>query len=371
MIFSGAPRDGFPNAGRSVYAESVIETNTPPTASEQVKFLRSLQRLLDETRTTSTYKFALLLALADLSVEYGDDSGAPLPLTTTQVASKFLAYYWQHVVPFETASGKICLRQNPDRPPRVLTEIGKAREEFGASLTSALGNRRLLARIEQTVRGMPLTRLQKIGRFTFDFLYADTGPTRELELRPGVAFCFRRFHNLIQDLIRGAWLRFVRDLNAKELGTKVDLGELLFGSRRADLAAARSALVEAEGRICFFCGRDLVAETEQLDHFIPWSRYPRDLGHNLVLSDIGCNRAKGSRLPAVRHLYKWVKRNRLLARPLEDAFVRHGVLHDLAVTLRITHWAYSETAAAEGLSWDRSNAMIPLAPEWTQLLHEG
>lgn len=347
-----------------------MPTKTPPTPLQQIQFLRSLQRLLEETRTTSTYKFALLLALADLSVEYGDDSGAPLPLTTTQVASKFLVYYWQQMVPFETASGKICLRQNPDRPPRVLTEIGKARAESGASLAAAIRNRRLLSRIEQTVRGMPLTRLQRIGKSTFDFLYADMGPTRELELRAGVAFCFRRFHNLIQDLIRGAWLRFVRDLNSKELGTKVDLGEFLFGSRRTDVAAARSALVEAEGRSCFFCGRDLAAESEQVDHFIPWSRYPRDFGHNLVLSDAGCNMAKGNRLPSVSHLDRWVERNRLLAQRLEGAFARHGVLHDLAVTVRIADWAYSETEAAEGLSWERSNVMIPLDPGWKHVLRE-
>ena len=44
-----------------------------PTPSAQVAFLRELQRLLDEGQFTATYKFALLLALADLAVERGDE----------------------------------------------------------------------------------------------------------------------------------------------------------------------------------------------------------------------------------------------------------------------------------------------------------
>src|SRR5262249_22289878 len=48
----------------------------PPTSDEQIKFLVSVQRLLDEGLLVATSKFALLLSLADLSIELGDDSGA-------------------------------------------------------------------------------------------------------------------------------------------------------------------------------------------------------------------------------------------------------------------------------------------------------
>jgi hypothetical protein len=37
----------------------------------------NIQRLLDEGLFTASYKFALLLALAVLSIEQGDDSGEP------------------------------------------------------------------------------------------------------------------------------------------------------------------------------------------------------------------------------------------------------------------------------------------------------
>ena len=36
-----------------------------------------------------------------------------------------------------------------------------------------------------------------------------------------------------------------------------------------------------------------------VDHFIPWRRYPLDLGHNFVLAHSACNSSKGDRLAAV------------------------------------------------------------------------
>jgi hypothetical protein len=72
----------------------------PPSPEEQIGFLVNLQRLLDEGLFVASYKFALLLALADLSIEKGDDSGAPLPLDAAQIAEKFIVYYWRQAVPY-------------------------------------------------------------------------------------------------------------------------------------------------------------------------------------------------------------------------------------------------------------------------------
>ena len=58
-----------------------------------IRFLVNLQRLLDEGLFVAPYKFALLLSLADLSVEKGDDSGAQLTLTIEDLAEKFIQYY--------------------------------------------------------------------------------------------------------------------------------------------------------------------------------------------------------------------------------------------------------------------------------------
>ena len=46
---------------------------------------------------------------------------------------------------------------------------------------------------------------------------------------------------------------------------------------------------------CFCCQRNLSAAAA-VDHFIPWSRYPRDLAHNLMLADDACNSRKSDPL---------------------------------------------------------------------------
>ncbi len=51
-----------------------------PSPEAQLVFLSKLQRLFAEGDFTATYKFALLVSLADLAVELGDDSGEALEL---------------------------------------------------------------------------------------------------------------------------------------------------------------------------------------------------------------------------------------------------------------------------------------------------
>ncbi len=48
---------------------------------------------------------------------------------------------------------------------------------------------------------MPLWKLQTIGPERVGFLYENVGAGRVIELRPGVAYCFRKFHPLIADQV--------------------------------------------------------------------------------------------------------------------------------------------------------------------------
>jgi hypothetical protein len=91
---------------------------------------------------------------------------------------------------------------------------------------------------------MPLKFLQNVGGERLDFLYGEVGEL--IELRPGVAACFRKFHALVGDLVRGAWLRYVRQQNLDILGETTDLNEFLFGSERASLAVVRPVLMDLQ-----------------------------------------------------------------------------------------------------------------------------
>ena len=85
----------------------------------------------------------------------------------------------------------------------------------------------------------PLGSFRPSDRNGFDFRYENTGVGSSIELRPSVAYCFRKFHALLMDLIRGAWARYVRQQNLDILGEATDLNGFLFGSERIDLAVVR------------------------------------------------------------------------------------------------------------------------------------
>jgi hypothetical protein len=110
----------------------------------------------------------------------------------------------------------------------------------------------------------------------------------------------------------------------------------------------------------------------EVDHFISWSRYPVDLGHNFVLADKRCNSQKRDRLPSYEHLCTWVERNHKHGIQLTEEFNRQGITANLAASERIAHWAYAQTEAANGLTWLRGEELIPLASSWrSQLLADG
>jgi hypothetical protein len=344
----------------------------PPTPEEQIRFLVNLQRLLDEGLFTASYKFALLLALADLAVEKGDDSGKVLRLTTEQIAGKFVQYYWRQAAPYAAPSYAKVLQQNTGKQAAIVNIVREARESYGDSL-SALMNRaatwkQLLRRVATVVSVMPLWKLQTVGPERLEFLYQNTGVGPAVDLLPGVAYCLRKFHALISDLVRGAWVRYVRQQNLDLLGETADLNEFLFGSERAALAVVRPVLMDIQNGRCFYCQSPLPPSGTHVDHFIAWARYPVDLGHNFVLADSRCNGKKRDRLPACQHLAAWVERNSRFGDQIGEALEERGIISKLDSSKRVTEWAYAQTEAAGGLTWLRADEMIPLAAEWRGLL---
>jgi hypothetical protein len=347
-----------------------------PTAQEQLRFLINLQRLLAEGQFVATYKYALLLALADIAVEAGHKSGHTLTIPTKQIAEKFIQYYWRQCTPYILRLGSLSpvLRQNTGQQAAILRLVMQARRRYGDSLTRAQrdagGWKSLVRDIDYVVRVMPLWKLQTLGRAPFDFLYENRGKGTSIALRPGVAYCLRQFYTLIGDLVRGAWVRYVRRYNQDALGTTADLSEFLFGSERSELGTVRQILEEVQSGRCFYCERALLRHVGHADHFIPWSKYPVDLGHNFVMAHERCNIAKADHLAAADYLRAWAERNARHRVHLAEEFTRHGVLHDLATSLRIAQWAYQQTFEAGGLTWRKKEDLVPLPRDWQQpILH--
>ena len=162
-------------------------------------------------------------------------------------------------------------------------------------------------------------------------------------------------------------MRFVQWLNAGSLGNSPDLGTFLFGQARASLEVYRPILLDVQGGDCLYCRKPL-SRLAQVDHFIPWARYPADLGHNFVLAHDRCNNAKSDYLASEDHLAAWIDRNRFHRAELDARLAEASLPSDLRATVQIARWMYGQTEKANGHVWVDERVMRHLGPGWCHCL---
>jgi 5-methylcytosine-specific restriction endonuclease McrA len=119
---------------------------------------------------------------------------------------------------------------------------------------------------------------------------------------------------------------------------------------RRSLAEAQTILRDVQESRCLYCER-AVGKDAAVDHFVPWSRYPVDFGHNLVLSHARCNANKSDSLAAFEHLHRWCDRNLEYLQVLADRFDEKGIAHNLVASWQITRWAYEQAESAHAQVW--------------------
>ena len=333
-----------------------------PTEGFQLDFLRKLQRLFNEGQFVATYKFALLNAIADLAVECDDDIDGGLTLSLDLIAEKFIELYWRHSLPFVASGGSDAglLVQNNGIQAGVLNLLNDMRTQHGVHTLAGLRAHRhwnsLVRKTRQIILKMPLWKLQFISGAHENFLYPKTDSTLEIRLYPGIPFCLRLFHPLVLQLTRQHWLEHIRAIPANQplLGNSADLELFLFGEERAALVQASDFLHDLQQAKCFYCGRR-IQEGAQVDHFIPWSRYPRDLGFNFVLAHAKCNQDKRDTLASQPHVERWLERNDVHRREIVGNLSNYFPC-DSRLTYRVATWAYSLDKEASARLWDGVSA---------------
>ncbi|HEY6274204.1 MAG TPA: hypothetical protein VIX19_19650 [Terriglobales bacterium] len=166
-----------------------------------------------------------------------------------------------------------------------MNRVRAARQRYGDSLAAIVKQtvveRESRRETSKIIRIMPLWKLQTVGQERLDFLYENTGTGTTIELRPGVVYCCRKFHALISDLVRGAWVRYARQQNLDLLGETADLNEVLFGSERAALAAMRPVLIDIQQGRSFYCNKPLSPEGTHVDQLHSLGSLPHRLGPQL------------------------------------------------------------------------------------------
>ena len=320
-------------------------------------FLGKLQRIFSESDFTATYKFALLIALADLAVELGADNGEELMVSIRQISERFIQMYWRQALPYGTGRSNTSpgiLTQNNGVQAAVVSAIAAFRTQHGAAtpqLARTLPEyQMLLGTVAKTVSAQPLNYLQNFGGITDAFLYERAGAGK-VKFKPGVAYCLRRFQPLVQQLARSHWVDHIKRnrRNADILGQADDLEDFLFSASRQSLLVMGQGLRKIDGAKCFYCTQALTEV--DVDHFVPFSQYPRDLAHNFVLAHPRCNRSKSDTLAAGPHLERWLERIGRHADALQEIGMAAGMLADAQVSRKIAAWGYATAIARGGSAW--------------------
>lgn len=282
--------------------------------------------ILDEGAFSATYKYAVMLALLDLCFEKTTARGEPpQTLTTRELAEKVLALYWPQCVPYD---GGDFLRQGSGGQAEIVQRIIEFRRDHDTSDSAPRSAtpeyERLVRFIEWKLIEMPIPRLQILGATEDRVLYeygwsqdvrqgvvsayqrGDPGAfDNRLLLGPGVGAALMSLNTLLRPFIQREWLRLVEQFNRARL-PQARLAEFLFDRDRAALLRVRAPLLRLQDRRCFYC-RDALASAVEVDHFVPWARYPNNAIDNLVASHARCNNQKRDFLAAAPHVESWLK----------------------------------------------------------------
>lgn len=332
--------------------------NSIPTALEQLKFLKNIQLILQSGSFSSTYKFALLISLSRLAIEKGEDSGEQLALEYSDIAEKFIELYWKQAVPYTfNDEGQLILNQNNGKQAAIVNRIIELRQIYSSlgllRRDSAVWSK-LVKDVARTVKEMPARYLQNINGQNFEFLYLLDQCKKQLILLPQVMFCLRQFSEIIEELCQKHWIDYIRknSSNAPILNQLPNLEQFMFEPNRNQLNAVANILVELQECKCFYCNKPMKKGSYAVDHFIPWSMYPSDTGHNFVLADSSCNSKKSNLLASNEFLYKWQERNEEQDLIIVDRISVLGFLTDKERSHKVAEWAYAQGKENTYLMWN-------------------
>ena len=282
--------------------------------------------LVDSGRKSATYKLATLLALIDVvTAKTRIDDPSPGIVSGREVGRRVIELYWPQTADYRGHP----LRQSAQND--IPAKLARWRQIHGLEPEASLEDARrakpdewlqLEADLVGIVIGMPLAKLQRFGdgrhaaeeRFIYQFGWRDEVKPKtvaradfddSLILQPRVGKWLVQLAPLLRPLVQTKWAALVARQNQDVVDIH-QLDEFLFGATRISLDRVRAPLVEAQHGRCFYCR--LPMRAAEVDHFLPWSRYPDNTLDNLVAAHRTCNGAKSASIAALEHLEAWCER---------------------------------------------------------------
>jgi len=333
-----------------------------PAFDFQIKFIKYIQWLLESGSYTSTYKFALLMSLVNVAIESGVHGNETLFISYEHLAEHYIKLYWKQSLPYthnhssneETA---FILSQNTGRQAAVINKIVELQtKQANINKAKVLHTQEwqiLKKSVAQTIRKYPAKFLQTPESIERTFLYHyDDKNSKGVLLNQGIAYCLAHFSHIIFKLCQQYWTDFVRSNkhNHVVFDQDTDLRHFLFGQSRQALSSLLPMLIDIQDCQCFYCGKPLNKNME-VDHFIPWSKYPNDTAHNFVLADRRCNNAKRDYLADIPFYERWLHRNSIYYQEINSFAIEKGFVTNSNKSKKISEWAYDLAIENGDLVW--------------------
>ena len=362
MSFDGAGGDArcVLVESRKEFRHTAILPSPAPTPEFQLAFLTKIEELLARGKFTSTYKFALLIALTNIAVENGNDTNDELEIEVDEIARQYLALYWSMARPYPRVNAILNQTTNTERRATIITmleeEVRHAQSSYQRLRVHRTLRDALVGEARKTLAKDVLYRLQTVGG-THDtaptcekFLYdhpqtaAQCAKLKRITLEPGTAACLRRLRGVIIAMVQARWALFVRE-NNEQLSVDRELESFLFGATRSAVSLYAARFYDLQEGRCFYSGDKLVGpERGEVDHFIPWARYPFDSPFNLVLASRQVNNKMRDDLKPPEWRERWLRRNEdcvaALIAPAPNGFGAEEA--DRTVVRSVAAWIYRD-----------------------------
>lgn len=299
--------------------------------------LERVQNLLRDSSYTTTYKFALLRALCDLSIELPDNT-SNIALQT--IAERFIHLYWRQVQPFTPPNQDASLNIKQGSATILNLVQGYVRDCDGRLSNAAHHNR--MRSYSKVVAAQLKRYVVPLLQGKNEFLYSYSPSQDSIQLFPGVLATLRRFHALLCDLIDGAWTRWVERRNIQVRSSDA-LRNHLFGFERENIESVREPLIELQRGLCFYTGKKLSRgeRGNHIDHFIPWILARHESLGNLVVCTATVNLKWSDTLKPAKDRAKLEVRNIKHAPRLAEIARINGLRWDPRATLAVAQWAYA------------------------------
>ena len=341
----------------------ITDNSQVPSAEAQLQFLNGIQYILQNGKVTTTYKFALLISLVRISIEKGSDIQHNTTISLSEIAEKFIEIYWPQIKPIplekeENSNFTLNQHNSSKLQAKVITllEDLAPKPKTLAELQANTEQWETLKHHIIEVLDNPIRRLQTINKESFEIIYPlKEYKKKQIRLYPTAFYSLKQFSTIIEELCQKKWIDTLQGFskNMPILQGLPNLEAFLFQSNRIPLTKTVPILKEIQDNLCFYCGKKLNDQPE-VDHFIPWSTYQYDMGHNFVLADKSCNSAKSNILATQNFHEKWLLRNIEYDDFLTMEMSKLGFLSNAERSKNIADWAYSQAKINNAPYWEPS-----------------